>query len=54
MTEMPGQMALFSLDGSVQEDQFADELCEECGTACTSSKECVETIEEIYGEEYQG
>lgn len=28
----------------------ADEICEECGTACTSSKECVE-ISGLYEEE---
>lgn len=27
-----------------------DEVCDECGTACTSSKECVE-ISGLYGEE---
>lgn len=54
MKEMEGQMALFSLDGCEQEiqDQYADEVCDECGSHCTSSAECVETIEELYGEEY--
>lgn len=45
MSELEGQMALFNLDGCEADVQaeFADELCEDCGGQCTSSKECVET-----------
>lgn len=57
MTEMKGQLPLFSLAGcdTRTRAEFADEVChdptcwctgevcEECGTVCTSSKECVET-----------
>lgn len=51
MTELPGQMGLFTLDGctpQVQEEHADEEcecpecVCEDCGNLCTSSKECVE------------
>lgn len=58
MTEMEGQMPLFSLDDcdAEHDETYEQETCEgpscwcappqnicnECGTACTSSKECVQ------------
>jgi len=49
--ELEGQMALFDLDGCSREVQaiYADEVCDECGGECTSSKECVE-ISGLYDE----
>lgn len=43
MTELPGQMTLFTLDGCTAEVQagHADEVCAACGGWRTSSPECV-------------
>lgn len=37
-------MPILTLDGTDQEtqDRYADEVCDECGGLCSSSKECVE------------
>lgn len=37
-------MTLFDIDGCDEEirAEHADEVCDECGGCCTSSKECVE------------
>ncbi len=54
MSELPGQLALFALPGELPQDgttsTSTQELCDECGTACTGSKECVE-ISGLYDEE---
>lgn len=49
MTEMQGQLPLFTLDGVddyIQrwwlDEGESDEACAECGQNCTSSKECIE------------
>lgn len=48
MTELDGQMALFTLDGCDQhiidamEPEACEECCSFCGYHCTSSKECCE------------
>lgn len=46
-TELPGQLCLFD---DPDEDDDEIELCDECGSACTSSKECVE-ISGLYDEQ---
>lgn len=59
MSELEGQMPLFTVDGcdAKTQAQYADEICsnpicDECGTACTSSKECVE-LSGLYDEDDQ-
>lgn len=48
MSELPGQMPLFryltdaEYVGLAETWMDYEPLCVECGTACTSSKECVE------------
>jgi hypothetical protein len=49
MTEMQGQLPLFTLDGTddyiqrwFADENEMDEICRECGQNCTSSNECIE------------
>jgi hypothetical protein len=54
--ELPGQLPLFEPVVEHTQDvtwEAYEPLCRECGTACTSSKECVEIsgLYDRYGED---
>jgi hypothetical protein len=54
--ELPGQLPLFEPVVEHTQDvtwEAYEPLCRECGTACTSSKECVEIsgLYDQYGED---
>lgn len=54
MSELKGQLALFTLDGCDQkiQDEHADEVCSNCDGLCPTGEDCLGSAD-VYGDEEQ-